>query len=76
MPGKEEANGKNSLVGEFLLSLARAPEPVQEAIIIYGLKRMLPFAPELINPYPMLSHMVKILNLGAASGDKGPPTNT
>ena len=66
MAGQQEPNGKNSLVGEFLLALARAPEPVQEAISIYGLKRMLPFAPELVGPYPMLSHMVKILNLGTA----------
>ncbi len=59
----DEANGKNSLVGEFLLALARAPEPIQEAIIVQGLKKFLPFAPQLINPYPMLSHMVKIMNL-------------
>ena len=65
----DEANGKNSLVGEFLLALARAPEPVQEAIIIQGLKKFLPFAPQLINPYPMLSHMVKIMNLNSGSSN-------
>lgn len=70
MAGQEEANGKNSLVGEFLLALARAPEPVQEAIIIYGLKRLIPFGDQLITPYPMLSHMVKILNLGSANDSK------
>ena len=67
----EEANGKNSLVGEFLLALARAPEPIQEAIIIMGLKKFMPFSAELIRPYPMLSHMVKIMDL-----DQGAPADT
>lgn len=66
MAGEQEPNGKNSLVGEFLLSLARAPEPIQEAIIIQGLKTMLPFGADLVAPYPMLSHMVKILHLAEA----------
>jgi hypothetical protein len=65
MAGAQEPNGKNSLVGEFLLALARAPEPIQEAIIIWGLKKMQPFAGELIAPYPMMSHMVKILRIDA-----------
>lgn len=60
---ENEANGKNSLVGEFLLALARAPEPIQEAIIIHGLRKFTPFASELIHPYPMLGHMVKLLNI-------------
>ena len=64
---EQEANGKNSLVGEFLLALARAPEPIQEQIIIQGLRKFTPFAAELIHPYPMLSHMVKILNIEASS---------
>jgi|GEM_PF-1061723 len=75
MAGEQEANGKNSLIGEFMLSFARAPEPVQEAILIYGLKRLLPFAPDHVTPYPMLSHMVKILNLSAAAEDKGSSEN-
>jgi len=66
MAGEQEPNGKNSLVGEFLLALARAPEPIQEAIIIWGLKKMQPFSAELIAPYPMMSHMVKILRLDAS----------
>ncbi len=61
MAGSGEADGKNSLVGEFLLSLARAPEPVQEAVVLLGLKQMLPYANSLIHPYPMLSHMLTIL---------------
>lgn len=56
------ADGKNSLLGEFLLSLARAPESVQEAIVMYGIKRMVPHAKDLIHPYPMLSHMLSILH--------------
>ena len=64
-----EPNGKNSLVGEFLLALARAPEPIQEAIIIWGLKKMQPFHKDLIAPYPMMSHMVQILRLDS-SGDE------
>jgi hypothetical protein len=65
-----EPNGKNSLVGEFLLALARAPEPIQEAIIIWGLKKMKPFSKDLIEPYPMMSHMVQILKLDASAGDE------
>jgi hypothetical protein len=61
MPSEVEADGKNSLMGEFLLSLARAPEPVQEAIILFGLKAMRPYANSLIYPYPMLSHMLTIM---------------
>jgi hypothetical protein len=72
MGDSNEASGKNSLVGEFLLSLARAPEPVQEAIILYGLRKMVPFARDLIHPYPMLSHMIGILNSSAGS-DPGDP---
>ncbi len=72
MGNSNEANGKNSLVGEFLLSLARAPEPVQEAIILYGIRKMVPFSRELIQPYPMLSHMITILNAGG--GDTSDPT--
>ena len=71
MAGSQEPNGKNSLVGEFLLSLARAPEPIQEAIILAGLKTMLPLANELINPYPMMSHMLTLLNLEEAAGAAG-----
>ncbi|MEO5667729.1 MAG: hypothetical protein ABIR96_06710 [Bdellovibrionota bacterium] len=69
MAGAQEPNGKNSLVGEFLLALARAPEPIQEAIIIWGLKKMQPFSAELIAPYPMMNHMVQILRLD--KGDDG-----
>lgn len=72
MAGGQEPNGKNSLVGEFLLALARAPEPIQEAIIIWGLKKMKPFSAELIDPYPMMSHMVKILRIEVAE-DSPPP---
>jgi hypothetical protein len=61
MGSANEADGKNSLLGEFLLALARAPEPVQEAILLYGLKQMTPYATSLISPYPMLSHMMSIL---------------
>lgn len=71
MAGNNEPDGKNSLLGEFLLALARAPEPVQEAIILYGIKQMFPFAALLIQPYPMLSHMVSILEKQRASGDGG-----
>ncbi len=61
MAATNEADGKNSLLGEFLVALARAPEPVQEAILLYGLKQMTPYANSLITPYPMLSHMMSIL---------------
>ncbi len=69
MGNSNESNGKNSLVGEFLLSLARAPEPVQEAIIILGLRKMAPFARDLIHPYPMLSHMTQLLNSSTEGSD-------
>jgi len=71
MPPTQEPDGKNSLVGEFLLALARAPEAVQEAIIVHGIKTMKPFASSLVNPYPMLSHLMGILereNLGQNEG--------
>jgi len=61
-------DGKNSLLGEFLVALARAPENVQESIIFYGLKQMRPFAKVLIEPYPMMSHMVGILDKSRKSG--------
>jgi hypothetical protein len=61
MSDSSEPNGKNSLLGEFLLALARAPEPVQEAIILYGIKQLKPYGNKLIRPYPMLSHMVEII---------------
>jgi hypothetical protein len=66
----EEPDGKNSLLGEFLLALARAPENVQEAIIIYGIKQLKPYSNKLINPYPMLSHMVEILESQNIHGQK------
>ena len=72
MGASNEADGKNSLLGEFLVALARAPEPVQEAILLYGLKQMTPYANTLIQPYPMLAHMMTILRRqsgGAASGN-------
>ena len=69
MADKQEPDGKNSLLGEFLLAVARAPEPVQEAIILYGIKQMMPFAALMIHPYPMLSHMVSILEKQRGSGE-------
>ncbi len=68
MADKQEPDGKNSLLGEFLLAVARAPEPVQEAIILYGIKQMMPFAALMIHPYPMLSHMVSILEKQRSTG--------
>ena len=56
-----QPDGKNSLLGEFLVALSRAPEPVQEAVILFGLKAMLPHANSLIYPYPMMSHMLTIV---------------
>ena len=53
----QDPDGKNSLVGEFLLALARAPESVQEAIVLYGLRRFELHPQQLIEPYPMLSHL-------------------
>lgn len=61
MATKQEPDGRNSLIGEFLLALARAPEPVQESIILFGLRVMKPLEGELIDPYPMLSHMREIV---------------
>jgi hypothetical protein len=57
-----EADGKNSLVGEFMLAFAKAPEHIQEAIMIYGIKNMMVHFESCIAPYPMLSHMTGILN--------------
>ena len=57
MAASQEPDGKNSLLGEFLLSLARAPEHVQEAVVLFGLKQMRPYSANLIQPYPMLSHL-------------------
>ena len=61
MADTNEPDGKNSLLGEFLVSLARAPEHVQEAIILYGLEQMKPYGKVLIQPYPMMSHLEGIL---------------
>ena len=72
MASDQEADGKNSLLGEFLLALARAPEPVQEAIILYGLRQMTPFAAQLIRPYPMLSHLAQILGRQQGGGGGAP----
>jgi hypothetical protein len=73
MASDGSADGKNSLVGEFLLALARAPAPVQEAIILNGLKIMLPHAKSLIHPYPMLNHMLGIINRQGALGTTKEP---
>jgi hypothetical protein len=56
-----QPDGKNSLLGEFLVALTRSPEPIQEAIILFGLKQMSPYAKALIQPYPMLSHLKTIV---------------
>lgn len=75
MPSQTQPDGKNSLLGEFLVALARAPEPIQEAIILYGLKAMHPLADKLIYPYPMMSHLLTIVDpkqkssKGSPSGD-------
>jgi hypothetical protein len=58
---QNHSDGKNSLVGEFLLSLAKSPETVQEAVIVQAIKMMMPYYSTLIAPYPMLSHLVEIL---------------
>ncbi len=73
MSDSHEPDGKNSLLGEFLLALARAPEPVQEAIMLYGIKQLKPYANKLIKPYPMLSHMVEIIEnqKGSDEGSTG-----
>ena len=57
----QEPDGKNSLVGEFLLALARAPENIQEDIVLYGLKRFSLNSETLIDPYPMLSHLKSLV---------------
>lgn len=56
------ADGKNSLLGEFLVALVRAPESVQEAVMIHALKQMRPFRKSLIDPYPMLQHLSEIMD--------------
>lgn len=58
-----EDNGdpRNSVLGEFMVALVRAPEPIKEAIIQYGISKMLPFEGTLLNPYPMLRHMKEIV---------------
>lgn len=61
MAEQNEPDGKNSLLGEFLVSLARSPEHVQEAIILFGLDQMKPYGSVLIQPYPMMSHLEEIL---------------
>ena len=62
MAANQEPDGKNSLVGEFILALARAPESVQESIIVYGIKQMVPYSSVLIDPYPMLNHLLSLMN--------------
>ncbi len=61
MASEEQSDGKNSLIGEFVVAFIRAPDPVKEAILIQGLKIMLPYNSSLIAPYPMLSHLLGIL---------------
>lgn len=61
MAGTNEPDGKNSLLGEFLLALARAPEHVQESIILFGLDHFKIYESTLIQPYPMLSHLLSIV---------------
>lgn len=41
--------------------MARAPEPLQEAILVQAVKAMLPYYKAQIAPYPMLTHLVEIL---------------
>ena len=60
--GTQEPDGKNSLLGEFLLALARAPANIQEDLILYGLKRFEFHSQTLIDPYPMLSHLKSIVS--------------
>jgi hypothetical protein len=64
----QEPDGKNSLVGEFLLALARAPENVQEDIVLYGLKRFSLYTKTLIEPYPMLSHLQSLVGKKDSEG--------
>jgi hypothetical protein len=68
-----EPNGKNSLLGEFLLSLARAPEHIQEAIVLYGVEIMRPYANEMIRPYPMMTHLTEILDRQAPKDSSKSP---
>lgn len=68
----DAANGKNSLVGEFLLALARAPESVQEEVLVYGIRKMTPYSKTLIEPYPMLSHMCEMIK-GRGYGQQNDP---
>ncbi len=65
----QEPDGKNSLVGEFLLALARAPENIQEDVVLYGLKRFGFQSKTLIDPYPMLSHLQSLV--GKKDAEKG-----
>ncbi len=69
MASDVSADGKNSLVGEFLLALARSPEPVQESVIVQGLKAMMPYRKTLIDPYPMMSHLAQMLAKQGRLGD-------
>ena len=64
-----EPDAKNSVLGELIVALVRAPEPIQEAILVYALKQMQPLGRTLIEPYPMLSHMNQLLS--QRTGTKG-----
>ena len=64
----QDPDGKNSLVGEFLLALARAPENVQEAVVLYGLRRFELHSQQLIEPYPMLSHLRSLVGKQGLDG--------
>ncbi len=68
MASNREPDAKNSVLGELLVAIVRAPEPMQEAILVYALKQMQPLAPSLIDPYPMLSHMNQLLQKQAKTG--------
>lgn len=74
MSHSKEADGKNSLVGEFMLSFAKAPEHIQEAIMIYGIKHMMAHYESCISPYPMLSHMTGILSEQGVVDPVTPPS--
>lgn len=68
----QDGDGRNSLLGEFLVALARSPEHIQEAVVVFGLKQFQPYARDLIDPYPMLTHMAGILaRHEIASGGNG-----
>ena len=71
MASNTEPDGKNSLLGEFLVALARAPEPVQEKIILYGIQQMVPFAAHLIRPFPMMTHMVSLMSSKGKDSSSG-----